>query len=44
MEETESMMQRILHARDVKDATTDIEKRYESETCPMEVDSTHPLW
>jgi hypothetical protein len=41
-EEAESMIQRVLHARD--DVTEDIEKRDEFEACPFEVDSTHPLW
>jgi hypothetical protein len=41
-EDAESMIQRILHARD--DVTEDIEKRDEFEACPFEVDSTHPLW
>jgi transcription elongation GreA/GreB family factor len=42
--ETESIIQRILQARDVEDAAENIEKRAASDACPMGVDSSHPLW
>jgi len=43
-EETESMYQRILQARDDEDASGDIEEMDEFDACPVEVGPTHPLW
>jgi len=44
-EEVESMYQRFLHARDNEYGSEDTAKRdNDFEACPIELDSTHPLW
>jgi hypothetical protein len=43
-EEAESMIQKVLHARDDGYAAGDFGKRDEFEACPIGVDSSHPLW